>query len=140
MPQTPENKIMEVIKADGRYPPEAFAFLLNEGLPRAVREVYGTDAAAAKSDLTSPREHHHVSGKQLCLSLRDQALEKWGLLAPTVLESWNIRATLDFGNMVYLLIKHNLMQKTAEDRIDDFRDVFDFNEAFKPTDDHELKA
>lgn len=137
MAEFSESKITEIIKADGRYPLDAYAFLLNEGLPRAVKEIYGESAAARSS--TGPLEHRHVTGRQLCLSLRDQAVKKWGMLARTVLESWNIRGTIDFGNMVYLLIKHNLMQKTAEDRLEDFQDVYDFNEAFKATGEFELK-
>ena len=54
------------------------------------------------------------------------------MLAGAVLRKWNVRSTLDFGNMVYLLVENGLMHKTAEDSLEDFRDVFDFDEAFGP--------
>jgi uncharacterized repeat protein (TIGR04138 family) len=119
--KSPEQLLTELVRSDGRYPLEAYAFL-HEGLSRAVRACHG-DAAAANR----PR---HVSGQQLCWALRDEAVERWGLLAQTVLGRWRIRTTLDFGNMVYLLVNNNLMQKTEEDSLDDFRDVYDFRDAF----------
>lgn len=119
---SPEHTFEEVIRRDGRYPREAFAFM-QEGLARAVKKVHG------EADL--PTGKRHVTGRQLCLAMREVAVENWGLLARLVLERWNIRATIDFGNMVYLLIEHDLMAKTDEDSIEDFRDVFDFPEAFE---------
>lgn len=118
-----------VIRDDGRYPPEAFEFL-HEGLTRAVKQTHGQgDLEAGKA---------HVTGKQMCEALRDEALERWGLLARTVLERWNIHATIDFGNMVYLLIRHSFMRKTDEDSVEDFRDVFDFAATFDRADHFEL--
>ena len=107
----------EVIREDGRYPMEAFAFL-HEGLRRAVQDLHGESEVGQQ----------HVSGSQLCEALRDLAVDRWGLLAKAVLARWQIRGTIDFGNMVYLLITHNLMKKTEEDTLEDFRDVFDFDD------------
>ncbi|MCY2929927.1 MAG: hypothetical protein NTV86_10615 [Planctomycetota bacterium] len=119
---SPEHSFEDVIRKDGRYPREAFAFM-QEGLNRAVKKVHGdTELAPGK---------RHVTGRQLCLAMRELAVDNWGLLARLVLQRWNIRATIDFGNMVYLLIEHDLMAKTEEDSIEDFRDVFDFAEAFE---------
>ena len=123
MSDRPEKRLYEVIQADGRYPPDAFAFL-QVGLVRAVREVYGEDTEADED------QPHHVSGRQLCDALRDEGKDRWGMLARTVLNRWNIHETLDFGKMVYLLVENDLMQKTEKDSVEDFRDVFDFDEAF----------
>jgi uncharacterized repeat protein (TIGR04138 family) len=121
MVEQPERSMEEVIREDGRYPPEAFAFL-HEGLGRAVKSVHGASAP--------PGGQQHVSGRELCEGLRELAVERWGMLAPVVLRRWNIKGTIDFGNMVYLLIRHNFMRKTEEDSIEDFRDVYDFETAF----------
>ena len=51
-------------------------------------------------------------------------------LARTVLARWNIRRTYDFGRIVFAMVDNGLMQKTEEDSIEDFRDVFDFKHAF----------
>jgi uncharacterized repeat protein (TIGR04138 family) len=127
----PERSIEDLIRSDGRYPPEAYAFL-HEGLARAVKAAHGEEAQAGPAQ-------HHVTGQQLCLALRDLATERWGLLARAVLGKWNVRSTLDFGNMVYLLIRHNFMKKTEGDSIDDFRDAYDFSTAFDAGSQFELK-
>ena len=132
MSDRPEKRLYEVIQADGRYSPDAFAFL-QVGLARAVQEVYG-DGAEADED-----RPHHVSGQQLCNSLRDEGRERWGMLARTVLNRWNIHETLDFGRMVYLLVENDLMQKTDEDSVEDFRDVYSFDEAFGAEEVFELR-
>ena len=121
-----------IIRQDGRYPVEAFDFL-HEGMDKAVKATYGEKHAE--------RLHgeRHVSGRQLCLSLRDLAVERWGFLARHVLTHWRIRTTVDFGNMVYLMIENGLMHKTDEDSLEDFRNVFTFDDAFAPQDCFELK-
>ena len=126
----PEKTMEEVIQTDGRYPPEAFAFL-HDGLNRAVQSIHGDE----------PEEggQRHVSGSQLCESLRELAVERWGMLARVVLVKWNIRETIDFGNMVYLLVDNGFMRKTDEDSVEDFRDVFDFGKAFRGYETFELK-
>ena len=130
MENEPTISMEEVIRRDGRYPVEAFAFL-HEGLNKAVRDVFGEQPA--------PEGQRHVSGRQLCEALRDLAVERWGMLARTVLTRWNIHWTIDFGNMVYLLIEHSYMRKTDEDSLEDFRDVYDFDKAFREYNTFELK-
>jgi len=120
----------EVILEDGRYPPEAYAFL-HEGLTRAVKEVHGPDATIGAQK--------HVSGRKLCYALRDLAVERWGQLARTVLAKWNIHATVDFGNMVFVLVNANFMRATEEDSVEDFRDVYDFDDAFGAEGEFELR-
>lgn len=74
--------------------------------------------------------NRHVTGKQLCLALRDLALQRWGMLARTVLESWGVRSTRDFGRIVFAFIEHGLMQKQPSDCLEDFDRVYDFDDAF----------
>jgi uncharacterized repeat protein (TIGR04138 family) len=126
----------EVIRDDGRYPPEAFAFL-HDGLNHAVETVHGESVPEDASEMEAPG--NHVSGQQLTWALRDLAIERWGMLARTVLRRWNIRRTIDFGNMVYLMIDAGFMRKTEEDSLEDFRDVYDFDEAFCFKGEFELK-
>jgi uncharacterized repeat protein (TIGR04138 family) len=119
-PKGPEA-MAQLILADGRYPLDAFEFL-HDGLETTARRIHG-------EGMTEPGKRH-VSGTQLCEGLRDLAIERWGPLARTVLRRWGIRQTLDFGNMVYLLVNNGFMQKTDQDSVEDFRDVYDFDEAF----------
>ena len=132
MPQETDNPMEKVIRADGRYPMEAYA-LLNEGLARAVRDKYGEEAE------TPPTGQRHVSGRELCQGIRKVLLDRYGMLARAVLARWNVHATIDFGNMVYLLIQHEFMHKTEEDSLEDFREVFDFARDLVVGDDFEMK-
>ncbi len=107
MSDIPKKTLEQVVRGDGRYPPEAFQFLQE----------------------TAPGEGH-VTGQEICRRLKEKAIERWGMLARVVLAKWNITTTIDFGNMVYLLIEHEFWRKSPTDTIEDFRDVFDFEEAF----------
>lgn len=104
------------------YPIESFAFV-REGLNHTVEHVHEDPEALEEDD-------RHISGQQLCLGLRDLAISKYGLLAPSVLDHWNIRRTIDFGRIVFAMIDAGLMTKTANDTLEDFRGVYDFAEAF----------
>lgn len=120
----------EVILDDGRYPIEAYGFL-HDALAKAVRDAHGPKPAR---DAT-----RHVSGQRLCQALRELAVERWGQLARTVLTKWNIHQTVDFGNMVFVLVEANFMKVTEDDSVEAFRDVFDFDEAFGAEGEFELK-
>lgn len=49
-----------------------------------------------------------------------------------MLRRWGVRSTEDFGIMVYALIERGEMRNSPEDSFEDFRGVFDFDEAFAP--------
>ena len=110
-----EDEIREVSRRDGRYAAEAYTFLL-ESLDFTI-----TRRAAGKK---------HVSGPELLEGFRDLAVETFGFLARCVLAEWGIESTDDVGEVVFGLIEQDLLQKTAEDRREDFHAVYDFAEAF----------
>jgi uncharacterized repeat protein (TIGR04138 family) len=72
----------------------------------------------------------HVSGQQLLDGIRRFALKQFGPMVPSVLEYWGIRRTEDFGKMVFALVDVGIFGKTETDSIEDFRDVYSFEEAF----------
>jgi uncharacterized repeat protein (TIGR04138 family) len=41
-----------------------------------------------------------------------------------------VETTEDFGRIVFLMVKHEILSKTEEDQIEDFRDCFDFETEF----------
>ena len=92
---------------------------LPEREQHAVAELGGPDAL-----------NRHVDGDVLCRGLRDLAVQKWGLLASTVLRRWNLRTTEDFGRIVFALVENDYLQRQPHDTIDDFIDVYDFEDAF----------
>jgi uncharacterized repeat protein (TIGR04138 family) len=48
----------------------------------------------------------------------------------TVFDSWGIRSSEDVGHMVFNLIGAGIFGKTEQDSIEDFKNVYDFEEAF----------
>ena len=121
---------VQVIESDGRYPLEAFEFL-QDGLEHAVRRVHGAAAldGTVRAPVPGPQgrpqdDPRHVGGSELCLGLRELALDRWGKLGRTVLQSWGIFSTRDFGEMVFVLVDHGFLQKSDRDRIADFDDIF----------------
>jgi uncharacterized repeat protein (TIGR04138 family) len=106
----------------GAYPPEAYDFV-QQGLSFTVQHFHGR--------AVKPRANRHVSGQQLCEGIRQYALNQYGMLAATVLRMWNIQSTVDFGRIVFALIEAGQMQKTDEDTIEDFRNVYEFKTAFE---------
>ena len=121
-PRPPEKPLQQVVEEVGLYPVEAFEFV-QQGLSYTVQKLHGE----TKDEKTS----RHVTGQDLCDGLREFALMNWGLLARTVLARWNVRKTIDFGRIVFALVDNGYMQKTEDDTLDDFRDVFDFKKAFE---------
>jgi len=96
--------------------------------PQALKFVYeGLSYTANQRDT----ERKHVSGQDLCMGLEKMALEKWGRLAMLVLNTWGVKNTRDFGEIVFSLIKHKWMSAQPTDSIDDFNDVYDFKTAFR---------
>lgn len=122
------NKIAE----DAGYPVDAFLFV-QRGLDFTVKRIHGEEAAHGISydeDEDEVPQSRHVSGQQLCMGLRDFAKREYGLLARGVLARWNILQSEDFGRIVFAMVDGGLMHKTQEDTIQDFIDVFQFDEAF----------
>jgi len=74
-------------------------------------------------------ERAHITGQELLEGIREFALEQFGYLARTVFACWGIRATEDFGRMVFELIERGEMRKTENDQCSDFVDVFDLEQA-----------
>jgi uncharacterized repeat protein (TIGR04138 family) len=108
-----------------KYPLEAFLFV-ERGLSYTAQKVHGKAAPGRRPSAAA----RHVSGQQLCLGLRDYALAQYGMLARSVLHHWNIDKSEDFGVIVFAMIRAGLMRKTDDDSFEDFRGVYDFNQAF----------
>lgn len=117
------HPIIELLQQDQRYHIEAYQF---------VREALAYAQETLKMPSRGPVGEHHITGQQLCEAIRKYALEQFGYMAITVLNSWGVHSTGDFGEIVYNLIKIQHMKKSESDRREDFDDVFDFATAFEP--------
>ncbi|MFW5653704.1 MAG: Minf_1886 family protein [Planctomycetota bacterium] len=123
---TSSNSIdWESIREKSPYPNEAFIFV-QEGLEFTVQQVYGRELVDREPGSC------HVTGEELCHGLRDYAIRKYGLMARSVLEHWNIARTEDFGRIVFAMVETGLWSQTDDDSMEDFRAVYSFDEAFAP--------
>lgn len=104
---------------------------LREREPRYHETAYFFVLSALHHVMTRLDQPRHISGRELAEGVRDLSLERFGPMARTVLEHWGIHATEDVGLIVFALVEFGVLVKQDEDVIDDFRNVFDFEDAFE---------
>jgi uncharacterized repeat protein (TIGR04138 family) len=108
-----------IVTSDPRYQREAYIFL-RDALDFTTKQQKKAKGTAVR----------HVSGPELLQGVRQYSLREFGPMVITVFDSWGIRSTEDIGHMVFNLIGAGIFGKTDEDSIDDFKNVYDFQEAF----------
>ena len=116
------TRITRLAETDQRYKREAYLFIL----------------AALEYTVSQLPQTRHLTGQELSRGIAEYARVQYGYMARLVLERWGLKTTLDFGEIVYLLIREGLMSKTEEDTKEDFEGVYDFDSEFaweqaKPT-------
>jgi len=112
--------IQRIREKDPRYEREAYAFV-REGLDFTVKM------------LEKPREGagRHVTGQELLDGLRKFALQEFGPMALTVLRTWGVNRSRDFGEIVFNLVEAGCLGRTEEDSREDFDNGYDFEQAFR---------
>jgi uncharacterized repeat protein (TIGR04138 family) len=123
----PDHPLAELLRRDRRYHRDAYFFVF-EAL-RYAQEQRGFDTSLSPE--AEDEEQRHVTGQQLCEAIRSYALQQYGLLARSVLNTWGVRSTGDFGEIVFNLIDIGQMKKTESDRRQDFDNVFDFDDGLQ---------
>lgn len=111
------------VERQTRFHPNSYAFVY-----QALRYTQQSLNRAASHGTGS--EEAHISGPELLEGIRTYALGQFGLMTRTVFRHWGIRATGDFGRIVFELIERGEMSKTDRDQLSDFNDVYDFEDAF----------
>jgi uncharacterized repeat protein (TIGR04138 family) len=122
------SPLLKLLHEDRRYKLEAYQFV-RMGLTYAQDVLELGHAAEGHPASDTGRVPRHVTGRDLCLALKQLAHEQYGRMARLVLVGWGIRSTGDFGEIVYNLIKIGEMSKSDDDRRADFDDVYDFQHA-----------
>lgn len=110
------SEVKKICMTDKRYRPEAYIFLRE-----AISHIISTKGG---------KGNEHISGKELVEGIRKYALQTFGPMASTVFTCWGINKTEDFGNIVYNLVEVGILKVSEEDSIDDFKNCYDFYEAF----------
>jgi uncharacterized repeat protein (TIGR04138 family) len=109
------------------------SLVLND--PRYQRDGYiflrdALDFATKQQKKIKGVSVRHVTGPELLDSVRQYALKEFGPMVMTVFDSWGIRSCEDIGHMVFNLIAAGVFGKTEEDSLEDFKNVYDFEEVF----------
>jgi uncharacterized repeat protein (TIGR04138 family) len=113
-----------------RYSEDAYVFVLDAlELARSEREQ-SLKSIATPSE-SEARAILHVKGAELCDAARRLAHNRFGPLGGEVLGRWGVRSTSDIGEIVYQLISLGVLEKTEDDRREDFDGVFDFAPALR---------
>ena len=108
-----------IVATDPRYTREGYIFL-RDALDYTTKQQKKLKGAPVR----------HVAGPELLEGVRQYALKEFGPMVVTVLSYWGIRCCEDIGHMVFNLIGAGIFGKTEEDSIEDFKSVYDFQEAF----------
>lgn len=132
----PQHSIAELLQRDKRYRFEAYVFVFEalnyaQNVLELGNECLSEPGGEGEEAAESEGPQRHVTGQELCQAIRRYALQQYGYMAKTVLNSWGVTTTGDFGEIVFNLIEIGHMRKTPSDRREDFDDVFDFETAFR---------
>ncbi len=109
----------QIVAEDRRFDKEAYLFL-RDALDFTIKS-----RKKQKSDLS-----RHVTGPELLEGVRQFAIQEFGPMVPTVFDTWGVKECTDVGHMVFNLINAGIFGKTETDSIEDFKNCYDFHEAF----------
>lgn len=122
--------LAELLREDSRYHKDAYSFVY-DGLSFATHVLQmGNRLKPADDPERELTGENHITGQDLSRALGENAKLQFGFMAKSVLNSWGIHTTTDFGNIVYNLINMGHMKKSENDRREDFDDVYDFQDFF----------
>ncbi len=110
----------QILQEDPRYTAEAYHFL-REALDFTTKMLNKPKSGGSR----------HVSGQELLEGIRRYALQEYGVMSKTVLNTWGIFRCEDFWYLTSNLIKKGILGCTPEDSIRDFEHGYDFHEAFR---------
>lgn len=116
---------------DGAVLAEPIMERLRKRNPAFHETAYLFILAALHFTIERAGETRHITGRELAEGCRDMAIERFGLMARSVLEFWGIRSTRDLGEIVFALVDCGVLVKQDGDCVDDFADVFCFHKAFE---------
>lgn len=95
-----------------QYAPEAYSFVDN-AIKNAVKKL---------------DNKRHLTAYEVLLSCRETALKEYGFLSEEVLRSWGIKSASDIGEIVYQMIKSNVLSASKDDKQSDFEIQFELFE------------
>jgi uncharacterized repeat protein (TIGR04138 family) len=114
-----EHAVTAILEKEKRFQPGAY-FLVREALDFTVDRI----------SKETNGEKRHVSGKELLQGFREYVTQEYGPMGATLLRDWNITECRHVGEIVFLFIDNGVFGKQDSDTLDDFDEIFTFEEAF----------
>ena len=114
-----EQAVSLLVEADDRYAVDAYCFLRDT-----------VDVASEEARQKNDGEFRHVRGPEILEAFRKLGLARFGPMAKTVFDEWGVRTCEDVGEMVFVLIDAGIFGKSEEDSLEDFKAIYDFEQAF----------
>lgn len=96
-------------------------------------EAYGFAAEALNHAVHRSQSQGHVKGAEVAVAFVALAQKAFGLFAPQVLSHWGVNTTEDVGRIVFQLVEYGILQANDDDTMDDFRELFDLQDAVRQT-------
>ena len=115
-------RLDHMVKADPRFKEEAYLFVM-ASIGRALR------------GLDKPR---HIAGSELLAAIREEAEDQFGPMASPVLHHWGVKNSLDFGVIVFNMVREGLLSKANNDQLEDFKDSVFFENLFNQDSGYQL--
>lgn len=115
-----EEVLQRIVENDPRYHRDAYLFM-REALEYTQRNIR----------MHKREQVGHVSGTELLDGIRRYALDQFGPMVTTVFAEWGVRCCEDFGELVFIMVEHNLLAKTENDTRADFKGGYAFVDAFE---------
>ncbi|HEX4086596.1 MAG TPA: Minf_1886 family protein [Chthoniobacteraceae bacterium] len=109
-----------ILKEDPRFHRDVYPFV-RDALDFTVKQQKKVNKAGVSS---------HVTPLQLLDGIRLFALKEFGPMVPTVFGYWNVHSCEDLGHIVFNMIRKEILGKNDTDTLDQFREGYDFHEAF----------
>ena len=120
------DELEKIVKEDGRYKKEAFLFVY-----RVLQHT-----------LERLEVKRHISARELLRGISQYGKALYGPMTKTVLEHWGITKTQDFGEIFFLMANARLgrIRRSPRDSLEDFKDVYDFEDEFNWREDYEKET
>ena len=96
--------------------------------PNYTLESYQFVSNAVSCTIAKLASHRHISAAELLVGIRDYARERYGAVAPLVMDQLGLRTARNVGEVVYLLISVKLLSASPEDSPDDFNVAFSWED------------
>ena len=128
-----EELLERALQRDPRYARDAYLFLREalDNTQTALTKGPGEPRSSRADAAPDEPAIRHVTGQELLHGIRTYALQQFGPMVPTVFEEWGITRCEDFGEIVFNMVEIGLLAKTEKDSREDFKNGYNFDEAFR---------